>query len=158
MFGPSRGKTRSELGEVRAVKEFLLAAACGLLLAADNTKEQQAMGDQEKIQGSWVLASGERDGKPLPDQAIQDIKLIFSGDKLTTQHKDRKTEATFKLDAQKTPKQIDLDLGGRVGKGIYQLDGDNLKIVHGVLGDDRPTDFPNAGSGLTVLVLKRQKS
>jgi uncharacterized protein (TIGR03067 family) len=140
------------------VKRFLVAAACGLLLAADNTKEKVAMGDQEKIQGTWALVSGERNGKPLQDQVIQHIKLIFAGDKLTTQHKDRKTEASFNLDANKTPKEIDLDMDGSVGKGIYQLDGDSLKIVHGEVGDARPKDFPKAGSGLTVLVLKRQKS
>jgi uncharacterized protein (TIGR03067 family) len=127
-------------------------------LAADNTKEKQAMADQEKIQGTWELVSGERNGKPLPDEVIQHVKLIFAGDKLTTQHKDRKTEATFKLDANKTPKEIDLDMDGSVGKGIYQLDGDSLKLVHGEVGDPRPKEFPKEGSGLTVLVLKSQKS
>jgi len=127
------------------------------LLAADNTKEKQAMGDHEKIQGTWAVVSAERNGKPLPDQVTQQIKLIFAGHKLTTQHKDRKTEATFKLDANKTPKQIDLNMDGNVGEGIYQLDGDGLKIVHGEVGDARPKDFPKAGSGLTVLVLKREK-
>jgi uncharacterized protein (TIGR03067 family) len=116
------------------------------------------MGDQERIQGTWALVSGERSGNPLPDQVTQHIKLIFAGDKLITQHKDRKTEATFRLDANKTPKEIDLDMGGSVGRGIYQLDGDSLKIVHGEVGDARPKDFPKAGSGLTVLVLNREKS
>jgi uncharacterized protein (TIGR03067 family) len=128
-----------------------------MCLAADNTKEKQAMGDQQKIQGTWALVSGERSGKPLPDQVIQQIKLIFAGDKLTTRHKDRKTEATFKLDSNKTPKEIDLDMDGNVGKGIYQLVGDSLKIVHGEVGDARPKDFPKPGSGLTVLVLKREQ-
>ncbi len=116
------------------------------------------MSDQEKIQGTWALTSGERNGKPLSDEMIQHIKLIFAGDKLTTKHKDRKTEATFKLDSNKTLKEIDLEMEGSVGKGIYQLDGDTLKIVHGEVGDARPKDFPKAGSGLTVLVLKREKS
>jgi uncharacterized protein (TIGR03067 family) len=116
------------------------------------------MGDQEKIQGTWALVSGERNGKPLSYEVIQHIKLIFAGDKLTTQQKDHKTEATFKLDPNETPKEIDLDMQGNIGKGIYQLDGDSLKIVHGEVGDARPKDFPKAGSGLTILVLKREKS
>jgi uncharacterized protein (TIGR03067 family) len=115
------------------------------------------MGDQENIQGTWALASGERNGKALPAEVVQQVKLIFAGDKLTTKHKDRKTEATFKLDSNKTPKEIDLDMDGNVGKGIYELDGDSLKIVHGEVGDARPKDFPGAGAGLTVLVLKREK-
>jgi uncharacterized protein (TIGR03067 family) len=115
------------------------------------------MGDQQKIQGTWVLVSGERNGKPFPDEVIQHVKLIFAGDTLTTQHTDRKTEAAFKLDSDKRPCEIDLNMEGKIGKGIYQLDGDALKIVHGEVGDERPKDFPKAGSGLTVLVLKREK-
>ena len=136
---------------------LLVVAACGLLLAGDKTHEKQLIGDQEKIQGTWALVSGERNGKPLPDVVIPHIKLIFAGDKLTTKHKDRKTEATFRLVSSTTPKEIDLDMEGNVGKGIYQLDGDTLKIVHGEVGDARPKDFPKPGSGLTELILKREK-
>jgi uncharacterized protein (TIGR03067 family) len=116
------------------------------------------MSDEETIQGIWALVSGERNGKSLPAEVIQHIRLIFAGDKLTTQHKDRKTEAAFKLVSNTTPKEIDLDMEGSIGKGIYELGGDFLKIVHGEVGDARPKEFPRAGSGLTVLVLKREKS
>ena len=115
------------------------------------------MGDEERIQGAWALVSGERNGKPLSAEMIQHIKLIFAGDNLTTKHKDRETAATFRLASDTTPKEIDLDMEGNIGKGIYQLDGDSLKIVHGEVGDARPTEFPKAGSGLTVLVLEREK-
>src|SRR5262249_1976365 len=135
----------------------MLAAACGLLLAADRAKEKWPMADQQKIQGTWALVSGERNGKPLPDEGIQHIQLIFTGEKLTTKNRNRQTEATFKLDPNQAPKVIDVDMEGNVGKGIYQLDGDSLKIAHGEVGDARPKEFPKAGSGLTVLVLRREK-
>jgi uncharacterized protein (TIGR03067 family) len=115
------------------------------------------MDDQEKIQGTWTLTAGERNGKALPDEVIKHIKLIFSGQQLITKNKDRKTEATFSLDSSKEPKEIDLDMDGNIGKGIYQLEGDTLKIAHGEVGDARPTEFPKAGSGLTVLSLRREK-
>ncbi|MGQ0635545.1 MAG: TIGR03067 domain-containing protein [Planctomycetaceae bacterium] len=116
------------------------------------------MSDQERIQGTWTLVSGERGGTPLTDQMLQDVKLIFAGDRLATRHRDRNTETTFTLASNETPKAIDLNMGGNVGKGIYQLDGDTLKIAHGVVGDARPDDFPKPGSGcgLTVLILKRE--
>ena len=116
------------------------------------------MDDQEKIQGTWALVSGERNGKSLPADVIQHIHLIFAGDKLTTKNKDRQTEATFRLNPNQTPKAIDVDMEGNVGKGIYQFDGDTLKIAHGEVGDARPQDFAKTGSGLTVLVVKRAKS
>ena len=115
------------------------------------------MDDQEKIQGTWALASGERGGKALPDEVTKHVKLVFAGNKITTKNKERQTEATFKLDPKKVPKEIDLDMDGSIGKGIYQLDGDTLKIAHGEVGDARPKEFPKMGSGLTVLVLKREK-
>jgi uncharacterized protein (TIGR03067 family) len=115
------------------------------------------MGDQEKIQGTWALVAGERNGKPLPDEVVTQVKLIFSGKELTTKNKDRQTESTFKLDPNKNPKEIDVGMEGNVGKGIYRLDADTLKIVHGEVGEARPNEFPKAGSGLTVLVLKREK-
>jgi uncharacterized protein (TIGR03067 family) len=139
------------------MRPFLLVAACSLLPAAAEAEEKKPMGDQEKIQGTWALVSGERGGKPLPDEVVTHVKLIFSGKKLTTKNKDRQTEAAFKLDPNKEPKEIDVDMEGSVGKGIYQLDGDTLKIAHGEVGDTRPKEFPKAGSGLTVLVLKRDK-
>ena len=116
------------------------------------------MNDQENVQGTWTLTAGERNGKTLPDEVIKHVKLIFSGQKLTTESKGRKTEATFKLDSSKEPKEIDLDMDGSVGKGIYQLEKDSLKIAHGEVGDPRPKEFPNPGSGLTVLVLSRAKT
>ena len=114
------------------------------------------MGDQEKIQGSWALVSGEYNGKPLSDEVIQHVQLIFAGQKLTTKNKDRQTEATFTLNPNRAPKEIDVDMEGNVGKGIYQLDGDTLKIAHGEVGGARPREFPKAGSGLTVLVVRRK--
>lgn len=136
---------------------FILVTACSLLLAAHEGKEKKPMTDRENIQGTWALTSGERSGKPLPDEVVRHVKLIFSGERLTTKNKDRQTETTFTLDPNKEPKEIDMHMEGSVGKGIYQLDGDTLKIVHGEVGDARPREFPKTGSGLTVLVLKREK-
>ena len=116
------------------------------------------MKDEDKIQGTWLLESGERHGKALPDNVVKNATLIFAGDKLTTKTKDRATESKFTLHVDKTPKEIDLDMDGNVGLGIYQLEDDSLKIVHGEVGDARPTTFETKNqSGLTLLVLKRQK-
>jgi uncharacterized protein (TIGR03067 family) len=139
------------------MQQFLVAAACGLLLAVDSRTDNQAKGDQDKIQGTWVLVSAERNGKELPAEVVSQIRLVFAGDKLTTQHKERKTEAHFKLDPARTPKEIDLDMDGSIGKGIYQLEGDKLKIAHGEVGGTRPREFSKSGTGTTVLVLKRAK-
>jgi uncharacterized protein (TIGR03067 family) len=115
------------------------------------------MNDQERIQGTWTVVSAESRGKPLPDDMMQHVRLIFDGDTHTTKHKNGEMRATFRLNPETTPREIDMDMDGHVGKGIYELEGDTLKIVHGEVGDARPGEFPPAGSGLTVLVLSREK-
>jgi uncharacterized protein (TIGR03067 family) len=138
--------------------QLLVALACSFLVSTGRAADPAAAGDKDRIQGTWSVVSGEHGGKPIPAEVARNVKLVFAGNKLTTMNKDRKTEATFKLDPDKKPKEIDVDMDGNVGKGIYQLDGDNLKIAHGEVGDPRPKDFPEKeGSGLTVLVLKREK-
>jgi uncharacterized protein (TIGR03067 family) len=133
-------------------------AFCGLLLATGALQDQKPMTDQDKIQGTWTLKSAEREGKTVPGEVTKQISLIFSGDQLTTRNKDRTTRATFKLHPDLSPKGIDLDMEGSVGLGIYELAGDDLKIVHGEVGDPRPKGFDLGGtSGLTLLVLKREK-
>jgi uncharacterized protein (TIGR03067 family) len=68
------------------------------------------------------------------------------------------------LDPDKTPKTIDLTLTGGSNKGktlagIYQLDGDNLKVCLFGVGKDRPKEFDTKkGTDGMLLVLKRKKS
>src|SRR5262245_6496771 len=137
---------------------LLILMAASLVFAADPGRGGQPMNDRERIQGTWRLVSGERNGKPFPEESVKNVTLVFSGDKLITKTKDRSTEARFKLNLDTEPKGIDLDLGEAVGLGIYRLDGDDLKIAHGEVGDPRPKDFPpKGGARLTFMVLKRDK-
>jgi uncharacterized protein (TIGR03067 family) len=137
-------------------RHLMVVAMCGLLLDTGYAQEKNQMEDQERIQGTWELQSGERKDKPFPEELIKQVQLTFSGNELTTKVGDRRTKAIFKLDPTKQPKEIDLDMEGHIGNGIYHLSKDSLKIAHGEVGDARPSDFPKAGSGLTVLVLKRK--
>jgi uncharacterized protein (TIGR03067 family) len=137
---------------------LLLALPCSLWVADGRAADKPARSDKEKIQGTWVLVSGENGGKPVSPEAAKNMSVVFAGDKLTMKNKDRTTKATFKLNPGKKPKEIDVDFDGKVGKGIYELEGDTLKVAHGELGDARPKAFPSEkGSKLTVMVFKRQK-
>lgn len=141
---------------------WLAILAGGLLMAVYVThagREKRPMSDQEQLQGTWLLMSAERDGKATPKEMAKHIRLVFEGDKLLTKNKDRVTEATFRVSPEKNPSEIDIDMDGQVGRGIYDLGDDGLRIIHGEVGDTRPTEFAApAGSGLTLLVLKRDKS
>jgi uncharacterized protein (TIGR03067 family) len=69
-----------------------------------------------------------------------------------------------RLDASKNPKQIDITVsrvkGPTVGviKGIYVLDGDELRLCLGEMGKDRPAAFPEKPKPGEVLVLQRAGS
>ena len=55
---------------------------------------------------------------------------------------------------------VDVEFGdGKVGKGIYELKGDTLKVAHGSKPDSpRPKDFTSKeGSGVLVAEFKRAK-
>lgn len=137
---------------------LLSALALGLLLAPAGAEEKSAKDDKEKLQGTWVLVSGEHDGQPIPEEVAKTVKLVFAGDKVTLYHNDQKNEGTFKVAADKKPKELDLDMDSGAVKGIYQLDGDTLKLANAKPGEERPKEFPKKeGSGLTVATLKRQK-
>jgi len=133
----------------------VLMVCCGFFMAADKARD---MTDQEKIQGTWTLVSAQSNGKALPDDVVKNITLVFADNKLKTKNKDRENEAPFKLNWEKKPREIDLELPDGVGRGIYDLDGDNLKIIHGEVEQERPKEFVSKpDSKLILLVLKREK-
>jgi uncharacterized protein (TIGR03067 family) len=137
----------------------LLVVVCGWMVAAEREAEERAMTDEQKIQGTWQLVSGERHGKAFSADVLKNVTLTFAADVLTTKNKDQTNRAKFKLHPDMTAKGIDLIMEGTVGEGIYALDGDELKILHGEVGDPRPTKFDPKGSPTsTLLVLKRQPS
>jgi hypothetical protein len=65
-----------------------------------------------------------------------------------------------RLDEGKDPKQIDIAgqlNGATIIKGIYMLDGDELRLCLGEANKDRPAAFPEKPKPGEVLILQRQK-
>src|SRR5256885_15921122 len=86
-----------------AVKRLLLLVLpAAFLLAAEPADE--AKKDLEKLQGEWVMATLEVDGKPVPEEKLRGTTLTIKGDKYITHVKDTKHEVTIKLDPSKKPK------------------------------------------------------
>jgi uncharacterized protein (TIGR03067 family) len=140
-------------------KLFAMAVVV-LCLAADSPKDA-AKKDQEKLQGDWVLASGERDGEQLPEDLIKSLKRTVTGDKsVVTRDGQAVATGTFTLDPSKKPKAIDFKLEGmdQPIHGIYDLDGDTFKLCYAAPGEERPKEFATkAGTGHTLAVWKKAK-
>jgi uncharacterized protein (TIGR03067 family) len=148
----------------------LLILTSGLLAAAGGPgKESAPMSDLDQLRGTWLTVSLVHDGKAVVDEKAPPkegpaTKLVYDGDKWMIQVGD-KTVATgaFKLDATRTPKEIDvMDESGmkndKTKLGIYELNGDVYKYCLAPAGKPRPTEFTSkAGSGHSLGVSKREK-
>ena len=136
--------------------------AAGLAFAAD-AKKDSTKSDQEKFNGVWKAVSGVFEGKELPKEAIEKMSLTLKGSKFTLHNGPEKAEGTYKIDASKTPKTIDVTHGDGSDKdklmlGIYELTDDTYKVCFAAPGEDRPTEFVSKpGSGTRLIVMKREK-
>ena len=129
--------------------------------AALSEKEQKELA---KLQGTWAVVSVERDGKPLKPDEIKNAKLVINGANYTLTLGEETIQGTYKLQPAKNPKAIDANRTkgpdqGKTVQGIYQLDGDTLKMCYHAPGkDSRPTAFATkADSGHALYVFKKAK-
>jgi uncharacterized protein (TIGR03067 family) len=113
----------------------LLIAVVAFAGLAPDAKEDAAKKDLEALQGTWIVVSAVRDGKELTADELKDIRLSYAAAKVTVRKGDKSLyEGTVGLDPTKKPKVLnstqmsDGDEKGKTFLGIYELDGDNLKI------------------------------
>ncbi len=142
---------------------ILLVLFAGLLLAADAPKADATKKDMELFQGAWSLVAIEQNGEKVPDDKLTNVRLLIEGNKRILKERDRLvTRSTFRLDASKNPRWIDVtvqaggELTGKTLHGIYEIDGDTQKICFSLQADERPRDFTaRQDSGRLLQVFKR---
>ena len=127
-------------------------------------KDKPAGHDLEGLQGTWVAVSFERGGeRRLSPEQILGLGLIVKGNSFYHGRLSRKPEyETFEIDESKSPKEINLtitDLNNRVTlRGIYEVNGSQLKICHSTYMSPRPTSFTTKpGTNHSLWVFKREK-
>lgn len=121
----------------------------GVLVAAGPTDEALKK-ELAQLQGTWTVVSSEQKGGPHRDTL--DARFVFAGAKLTVTLKGEQAKEPFTItiDPSKAPHWID---SGKLGQGIYSLEGDQLKLCFGQ--KERPREF-NSKDGY-LFVLKREK-
>ena len=140
----------------RATRVLLcVAAASSLLLSpgcSGKGQDPSSKQDHAAIQGEWVVVSAESNGEPPPPGLLDAAKFVFAGDSLDLLGK----KGTFVLDASTNPRQVDFVRGKIRQIGIYELDGDSLKLCVGP-EDDRPKAFKTKPrTDHSLFVLKRK--
>jgi uncharacterized protein (TIGR03067 family) len=121
--------------------------------------------DKAALQGTWKVTASESKGEKVPEADLKDLFLIIRGNAIFIRE-GGKTEENFSflLDPLKKVKEIDVTLKvgpqkGRTDQGIYQIDGDTLKIcIQSNKDSPRPREFRSpAGSDLWLVTLQRMK-
>src|SRR5262249_20566548 len=80
----------------------------GLLLAADDPKQEAINKEVDKLQGEWQLVSLERDGKMIPSEHFKNAGIIFEGNQRTVKEGGAvRQRSTLTLDPSTSPKTIE---------------------------------------------------
>jgi uncharacterized protein (TIGR03067 family) len=155
----------------RVMKLPLIAlAAVGLFAAAGAEAKDVKVDRQElkRLQGTWVLVSGEMEGKKVDSKSIKASRMTYSGETitLTTPHQSKHpiTARLKRLDPKKGPHEMDWVRGagpgaGRTMQAIYEFEGkDTYKVCFDPTGNGHPKAFSTTTGGCRILhVWKRAK-
>jgi uncharacterized protein (TIGR03067 family) len=119
------------------------------------------------LAGTWRPVFSETDGNKAPEERLKESSMTRdeTGKVIGRRGDMIVLEARVKqIDASKKPKTIDNEVtaGDQKGKtiqGIYEIDGDTLRVCVVLPGrGERPTEFSGrAGSGCNLTVYKREK-
>jgi uncharacterized protein (TIGR03067 family) len=128
-----------------------------VLLAAD---DRETKSDLAKFQGSWRFVSVTTDGTPAPEDQIKSTVLTNDGAAFTFKDPQNSGAGTFRIDATKEPRHLDITFGtgpdkGQTVLGIYRFEGNRVCVCLGLPGKPRPTEFASRpGSGLVLEVIE----
>jgi RNA polymerase sigma factor (sigma-70 family) len=114
--------------------------------------------DKEKLQGVWRLVESEIEGKVEPTGTEKQYFLV-DGNRVCWQSEEGEWQGGLYLDPTARPKTFDLPTGHGTLEGIYELEGDTLRLCFVTAGQAaRPWEFTTKPRRpWALLVLKRQK-
>jgi uncharacterized protein (TIGR03067 family) len=144
-----------------------------LFIAAAPAPDDPAAVELEKLQGTWIMESCVFNGMDLLKDS-KELKAEFIIEKKSYRMAmDGKLCGTFTIDPSKSPKTVDRTDGeegddkGKVYLGIYELDGDTLKLCSSASEKIRPREFTgdqadepscdDRGKARELIVFKRKK-
>lgn len=141
---------------------FVVASSLLALGGAPKGVEEAAL---KQLQGGWRLTAQEHGGKRSTAKEIAGLTLEVAKARFTSREgADVKEDAELsRLDSKAKPAELDLKIAagpdkGKVVKGIWKLEGDELTVCIAEPGRGRPAEFQGAeGTGHTLLVFRRAK-
>jgi len=139
-----------------------LIAVAFCLAAAPLVADDQAI-DPKKLEGTYTITSGEREGKAIPEADLIGCTARITADKIVASDKAGTPflTVTYTLDSTKKPCVVKMKSTGTDAKecvGLIECDKakDTVRIVYHVDGGQAPTEFKTKEKQV-LLVLKPQK-
>lgn len=146
----------------------LLLAGLGLPKASGDPQDDAFRKELKAMAGTWRPISTENNGNKAPEEILKDIRWARDADGKWAMQRDHKTVLEWtvkKIDATKKPKTIDIEVTfgpykGQIYRGIYELDGDTLRVcLAQPERAERPTEFSaRKGSNSALSEFKREKN
>jgi uncharacterized protein (TIGR03067 family) len=125
------------------VAVLLLAAVATAAPVPKSVKAKRP--DAEVFVGTWELQEGNNGGQKWAWTFDEDLTMWSQ----VVGANGRGSKWVMKIDPDKSPKEIDFDGGGTKWQGIYEIDGDEIRMVY---NNPRPANFDNkARNNYTVL-------
>jgi uncharacterized protein (TIGR03067 family) len=132
--------------------------------AAIEDRREAAKKDLAKLQGVWIMTSMETEGHVLAPEEFEGRNSLYEGDTLALRAGETvRRRGIVTLDPTRTPKAMNTwDADGPYADqtlpGIYELEGDTLKVCFARPGEPRPSKFTSKeGNGFLVCTYKRKK-
>jgi uncharacterized protein (TIGR03067 family) len=136
----------------------ILSVLCLLSVAQPDRPADAAKEELRKLQGTWTIEFQQEDGKKLSESDLKGRTISFGSSLFLIRRKGVMEQmGKIKIDPAKGTINASIEKGTREGDllpGIYDLDGDTLKICLSTDGDTRPKDF-KAGPDKLLIVCKR---
>jgi uncharacterized protein (TIGR03067 family) len=120
----------------------------------DQATAENVADDANNIQGTWQVTSVESEGELIMEDGLHELQHVFAGHELIQVVGKKKKQAEFKLDPTASPKTIEIVSKGEKALGIYELQGNTLRLCLAQDLQPRPTNF-DSKNGRTIATFKR---
>jgi uncharacterized protein (TIGR03067 family) len=142
--------------KIRIFPVWFFSFTISLAVVGCATEDRSAK-DLAGIQGEWSTVSCEIDGRSIPRDQLSQGRLQVQGNRWVYLNGPDKSEGTFQLDANTTPKGYQATgSNGDTWLGIYEFEGGTAKWCWAPPGKPRPERFEApSDSGRTLIVNRR---